>query len=250
MTGITRRQAAEALAAYFGTSPQYLGTYYDTWGVTDPEGKVWKLMSDSSIKPEKKTAGGYISASGIAAHTAAAGVAPGVAQIHGVAGACLLVAPLGGLLDQQHPGALPGVGGQARLPVPGGETPGDLRLFQCLTAPISTSPNRGSGCSLSAILIPDAPAKYFLSSEMTQKLLYSSIESFSFASVRKRLAGESSAQEVKGGQVSGVDRPGRGSLHPNLRRRRHGRQNGAVFRRLQPQAGDRWGTGHRPDHST
>jgi len=65
MTGITRRQAAEALAAYFGTSPQYLGTYYDTWGVTDPEGKVWKLMSDSSIKPEKKTAGGYISASGM-----------------------------------------------------------------------------------------------------------------------------------------------------------------------------------------
>ena len=64
MTGITRRQAADALAAYFGTSPQYLGTYYDTWGVTDPEGKVWKLMSDSSIKPEKKTAGGYISASG------------------------------------------------------------------------------------------------------------------------------------------------------------------------------------------
>ena len=31
------------------------------------------------------------------------------------------------------------------------------------------------------------------------------IESFSFASVRKRLAGESSAQEVEGGQVAGVD---------------------------------------------
>ena len=65
MTGITRRQAAEALAAYFGTSVHYCGTYYDAWGVTDPEGKVWKLMSDSSIKPEKKTAGGYISASGM-----------------------------------------------------------------------------------------------------------------------------------------------------------------------------------------
>ena len=64
MTGITRRQAAEALAAYFGTSVHYCGTYYDAWGVTDPEGKEWKLMSDSSIKPEKKTAGGYISASG------------------------------------------------------------------------------------------------------------------------------------------------------------------------------------------
>ena len=63
MTGITRRQAAEALAAYFGTSPQYLGTYYDTWGVTDPEGKVWKLMSDSSISPERKTDDGYESLS-------------------------------------------------------------------------------------------------------------------------------------------------------------------------------------------
>ena len=59
MTGITRRQAAEALATYFGTEPQYLGTYYDTWGVTDPEGKVWKLMSDSSIRAERKTADGY-----------------------------------------------------------------------------------------------------------------------------------------------------------------------------------------------
>ena len=60
MTGITRRQAAEALAAYFETTPEYLGTYYDTWGVTDPEGKVWKLMSDASIQGERKTNAGYI----------------------------------------------------------------------------------------------------------------------------------------------------------------------------------------------
>lgn len=59
MTGITRRQAAEALAEYFGTSVHYCGTYYDTWGVTDPEGKEWKLMSDGSIRAERKTAGGY-----------------------------------------------------------------------------------------------------------------------------------------------------------------------------------------------
>lgn len=59
MTGITRRQAAEALAAYFGTSVHYCGTYYDTWGVTDPEGKEWKLMSDGSIQAERKIAGGY-----------------------------------------------------------------------------------------------------------------------------------------------------------------------------------------------
>ena len=61
MTGISRRQAADALAEYFGTTPQYLGTYYDTWGVTDPEGKMWKLMSDGSIRPERKTAEGYTS---------------------------------------------------------------------------------------------------------------------------------------------------------------------------------------------
>ena len=64
MTGITRRQAAEALAEYFGTSVHYCGTYYDTWGVTDPEGKEWKLMSDGSITAERKTDGRYISASG------------------------------------------------------------------------------------------------------------------------------------------------------------------------------------------
>ena len=59
MTGITRKQAAQALAAYFGTRPQYLGTGYDTWGVTDPEGKVWKLMRDASIRAERKNGGSY-----------------------------------------------------------------------------------------------------------------------------------------------------------------------------------------------
>ena len=44
----------------------------------------------------------------------------------------------------------------------------------CLTANILESPSQGEGCSLSAILIPDAPEKYYLSSEMVQKLLYNS----------------------------------------------------------------------------
>ena len=44
----------------------------------------------------------------------------------------------------------------------------------CLTANILESRNQGEGCSLSAILIPDAPEKYYLSSEMVQKLLYNS----------------------------------------------------------------------------
>ena len=45
----------------------------------------------------------------------------------------------------------------------------------CLTAPLLESRRCESGFSLSAILIPDAPEKYFLSSEQTQKLLYKSL---------------------------------------------------------------------------
>ena len=51
MTGITREEAARALADYFGTAPQYWGHTYDAWNVTDPSGKKWKLMSDASIHP-------------------------------------------------------------------------------------------------------------------------------------------------------------------------------------------------------
>ncbi len=44
----------------------------------------------------------------------------------------------------------------------------------CLTANILESLNQDGGCSLSDILIPDAPEKYFLSLEQMQKLLYKS----------------------------------------------------------------------------
>ena len=60
MTGITREQAAQALAAYFGTEPQYRGGVYDTWVVKDSKRKTWKLMSDSSIQPERNSAQGYV----------------------------------------------------------------------------------------------------------------------------------------------------------------------------------------------
>ena len=58
-TGITREEAARALAAYFGTRPKHVGKYYDKWTVADREGKVWTLMSDSSIRGERKTEDGY-----------------------------------------------------------------------------------------------------------------------------------------------------------------------------------------------
>ena len=59
MTGITREQAAQALADYFGTVPRYKGGAYDTWVVKDTENKEWKLMSDGSIYGECKTLDGY-----------------------------------------------------------------------------------------------------------------------------------------------------------------------------------------------
>ena len=60
MTGITREEAAQALAEYFGTNSCYCGGAYDTWTVTDPEGKDWKLMSDGSIRGERRTRSGYV----------------------------------------------------------------------------------------------------------------------------------------------------------------------------------------------
>ena len=59
MTGITREQAAQALAEYFGTSAEYTGGTYGTWTVKDPRQKTWKLVSDSSILAERKTVSGY-----------------------------------------------------------------------------------------------------------------------------------------------------------------------------------------------
>ena len=59
MTGITRAQAAQALAEYFGTTARHTGGGYDAWTVRDQERKDWKLMSDGSIKGEYKTTSGY-----------------------------------------------------------------------------------------------------------------------------------------------------------------------------------------------
>ena len=63
MTGITREQAARALAEYFGTEAQYTGGAYDAWRVQDTEGKDWTIMSDGSIQAEKKIGPNYHSTS-------------------------------------------------------------------------------------------------------------------------------------------------------------------------------------------
>lgn len=59
MTGLTREDAARALAEYFGTSANHIGGTYDCWEVPDPEGKIWKLMYDSSIRAERLEGGSW-----------------------------------------------------------------------------------------------------------------------------------------------------------------------------------------------
>ncbi len=52
MTGITRKQAAEAVAALFGTTAVHLRSprTYDPWEVNDLQGKTWRFVYDGSIR--------------------------------------------------------------------------------------------------------------------------------------------------------------------------------------------------------
>lgn len=63
LTGITREKAAKVIAEYFGTSSQYLGSYYNTYGALDRKGRTWKCMSDGSIACTRKVGGQQVTAS-------------------------------------------------------------------------------------------------------------------------------------------------------------------------------------------
>ncbi len=56
-TGITRSEAARVTAEYLGGTVESTGDWYDTKRVTDPAGRVWKLMSDGSISYQRRQAG-------------------------------------------------------------------------------------------------------------------------------------------------------------------------------------------------
>ena len=62
MTGITREKAAKVIAEYFGTESFYIGTYYETYGAKDRQGRTWKATYDSSIIAQKKSGGRTVSA--------------------------------------------------------------------------------------------------------------------------------------------------------------------------------------------
>lgn len=61
MTGITRKYAAEVVSEMFGTSIYHRNSY-DSWRLSDREGKEWKFMSDSSIRPERRVCGQMVPA--------------------------------------------------------------------------------------------------------------------------------------------------------------------------------------------
>ena len=54
MTGLTRYDAAKVVAGYFNTTEKYTGGGYSAYEVKDQAGRIWKLMSDASIRAERK----------------------------------------------------------------------------------------------------------------------------------------------------------------------------------------------------
>lgn len=54
LIGITREDAAQVIAEYFGTESYYIGTYYKTYGAKDRKGREWKATFDSSIVAQRK----------------------------------------------------------------------------------------------------------------------------------------------------------------------------------------------------
>lgn len=55
MTGLTREQAARAVAALFGTTARRTreSVTYDPWEVLDNDGKKWRFVYDGSIENMK-----------------------------------------------------------------------------------------------------------------------------------------------------------------------------------------------------
>ena len=59
MTGITREQAAQAVAALFGTTARqtHESHTYDPWEVIDNDGKKWRFVYDGSIETTRRECG-------------------------------------------------------------------------------------------------------------------------------------------------------------------------------------------------
>jgi hypothetical protein len=56
-TGITRAKAAESVSKFLNGNIQCTNNSYDCRKITAPDGRVWQVMSDASVRPEKKENG-------------------------------------------------------------------------------------------------------------------------------------------------------------------------------------------------
>jgi len=56
MTGLTRSMAANVIAKYFQSEVKHNNDGYDTYQTKDNQGRTWKVMSDSSINTEGRSA--------------------------------------------------------------------------------------------------------------------------------------------------------------------------------------------------
>ena len=54
LTGITRKDAAKVIAKFYGTTENYKGGCYMQYEVPTNDGRVFKVMRDSSIVAETK----------------------------------------------------------------------------------------------------------------------------------------------------------------------------------------------------
>ncbi len=61
-TGITRNNACKVIAQHFQTRGEHSRGSYDKYTVTDSRGRVWTIMTDSSIRTQKKVNGNIVSA--------------------------------------------------------------------------------------------------------------------------------------------------------------------------------------------
>ena len=54
MAGITRQQAARVTADTLGGTLHHTRDSYDTYEITQPDGRVWKVVYDGSIQPQRR----------------------------------------------------------------------------------------------------------------------------------------------------------------------------------------------------
>ena len=64
MTGITREKAAEVVSEFLKGKIRRVYDSYDTYKVTAQDSRVWKIMSDASIRTMKNEKGTMVPADG------------------------------------------------------------------------------------------------------------------------------------------------------------------------------------------